>query len=284
MPSADSLTSPAEAQRSSEDLNRSDACDVLSHNQSNESAENANMTPAGVPKVTTTQTITLSVFRFEGTFSRLWAFSQMGLARRRLRSIPGIGFLKLFGSGSGASFNPRPNFGVYAVFAAWPSLEHAQKHIAESTIFDAYRQKSAENCTLYLRAYQASGRWDGAQPFEVQKRATPPHPFAVLTRATVRPRKLRQFWSSVPDVSDALCDQGQALFWLGLGEIPLMHQVTLSIWPDVESMNDFAYRSGFHREAIRKAKSGAWFSEDLFARFAILASEGRFMGKPLTYG
>ena len=229
-----------------------------------------------------TQVVSISVFRFDRALSKIWAFGQMGLARRRVRGIPGIGFHKLFGSGSGASFDPRPNFGVYAILAAWPTQKDARRQIHESPVFKAYRKHASEVGPLYLRAYQSAGRWDGVQPFAVRKLSAPPSPIAILTRATVRPGKLRAFWRSVPAISDALCDQGQARFWLGLGEVPMVHQVTLSVWPDTESMTRFAYESGFHRDAIRQAKENRWFSEDLFARFAVLDAEGLWMGRDLS--
>jgi len=47
------------------------------------------------------QIVAISFFRFEGVFQKLWAFSQMGFARKKLKKIKQISFFKLFGSGIG---------------------------------------------------------------------------------------------------------------------------------------------------------------------------------------
>ena len=72
------------------------------------------------------------------------------------------------------------------------------------------------------------------------------------------------------------------IFKLGMGEIPWVQQVTFSIWRDAKDMRKFAYRSGAHADAIRLAREGKWFKEDLFARFRIVASEGTWAGQKLS--
>ena len=49
------------------------------------------------------QTVSLSLYRFASLGARLWAFAQMGLARRGFAKTPGIGFRKHSGSGKGRS-------------------------------------------------------------------------------------------------------------------------------------------------------------------------------------
>ncbi|MDT8329275.1 MAG: spheroidene monooxygenase, partial [Roseovarius sp.] len=63
------------------------------------------------------QTVSLSFFRFSPGFDRLWALTMMGAARLSMGRIPGIGFWKLLGSGTGEGFTPIPNTGVYAILA-----------------------------------------------------------------------------------------------------------------------------------------------------------------------
>ena len=87
-----------------------------------------------------TQIVTISFFRFGSVRSRLWAFAMMGLARGQMSRIPGIGFWKLFGSGSDEGFTPKPNVSVYAVLATWPDRRTAERSLQESTIFARYRQ------------------------------------------------------------------------------------------------------------------------------------------------
>ena len=58
------------------------------------------------------QIVSLSFFRFDAPLSRLWAFAMMGAARIDMARIPGIGFWKLCGSGTGEGFTPVPNTAV----------------------------------------------------------------------------------------------------------------------------------------------------------------------------
>lgn len=229
------------------------------------------------------QTTTISCFRFEGITAKLWAFSQMQFARGPLARTPGISFCKLMGSGTGESFHPIPNFGVYAVLLVWPSMADARKGVADSTVLDDYRKNATEHLTVFLQAQSASGRWDGLAPFDPNGTNAPEaRPIGVLTRATLRKGNLYEFWKSVPSVSDSLKDEPGLIFKLGMGEIPWVQQVTFSIWRDAKDMRKFAYRSGAHADAIRLAREGKWFKEDLFARFRIVASEGTWAGQRLS--
>lgn len=228
------------------------------------------------------QIVTLSCFRFRGAAAKCWAFSQMQFARRPLRDTPGIGFHKLFGTGTRLSFHPYPNFAVYAILAVWDSLDAAREELPRG-VFARYQERAREHATLYLQPVRSSGRWDRGEPFRTAgDGGALPRPLAVLTRATLKKRHLRPFWRSVPDISAMLDDRPGLLFKLGMGEIPLLHQVTFSVWTDDASMKAFAYRSGAHRDAIRAVRRYGWFYEELFARFAVLDCEGRWEGRPLA--
>ena len=64
-------------------------------------------------------TTTLTLARFDRVPGRIWAFTQMGLARRPLRRTDGLGFFKLMGSGAGSGFLPVPNTAVWAILCSW---------------------------------------------------------------------------------------------------------------------------------------------------------------------
>ena len=91
------------------------------------------------------QSVSLSLFRFDRTRDRLWAFAMMGAARLALRRTPDIGFWKLCGSGTGEGFTPVPNFGVYAILATWPDHDTARARVATAPIYKRYRARSAED-------------------------------------------------------------------------------------------------------------------------------------------
>ena len=220
------------------------------------------------------QVVSLSLFRFEGFYNKLWAFSQMGWARPRLARVPDLAFFKLFGTGTEEGFNPKPNWGVYAIMAGWPDLETAKQRVGQAPIYDAYRGHAAEHWTGYMRAFRCWGEWAGVEPFEVDEGLTQSEPIAVLTRATVKLRHVREFWSTVPKIQADVGVQDDLYLKIGMGEVPWVHQVTFSIWPDVATMQDFSKNDAAHGEGVRKAWENGWFKEQLFARFALLDSEG----------
>lgn len=228
------------------------------------------------------QSVTLSLFRFGSATARIWAFAQMATARFALKREPKIGFFKLLGSGTGEGFTPIPNVSVYAILATWSDRATAEAEIAKSTTYARYRAHAVEDCTLYLSPTSARGEWDGRAPF-IAEGSNTKGPIAALTRATVKPINALRFWRRVPDISQVIGDDPNVLFKIGVGEVPLLHQVTFSIWPDSASMAEFARRDGPHARAIKAVRDGAWFREELYARFRLEAVQGQWDGgHPLT--
>ena len=88
---------------------------------------------------TDTPIVTISFFRFQGWGARFWALYMMGRARFLLPHVPGIGFWKLCGSGTGEGFTPVPNTAVYAILASWPDEATARKQITTSPVYGRYR-------------------------------------------------------------------------------------------------------------------------------------------------
>jgi spheroidene monooxygenase len=224
------------------------------------------------------QVTTLCFFRFCRLSDRLWAFGQMALARRRLRRLPGAGFVKLMGAGSGEGFTPVPDTGVVAILTTWPDIATARRQLQDAVIFQRYSARAVESFLLYLGPVSSRGRWSGRQPFRTAG-GTTDGPVAVLTRASVRPRVLLKFWRRVPDISTRIGRDPNVLFKAGIGEVPWLHQVTFSIWPDSRSLSEFARAGGPHAEAIRAVRTEGWFSEELYARFAVLAHAGTWGGR-----
>ena len=226
--------------------------------------------------MTETPVVTLSFFRFPSLAGRLWALYMMGRARFAMPRVPGIGFWKLCGSGTGEGFTPLPNTAVYAILAAWPDETTARKQTAEAKIFQTYRTKASEDWTVILETSSARGVWSG-RAFDATGRKID-GPLAVLTRATVKPRSAFNFWSHAPSVSQMIGADPNVAFKIGIGEVPLLHQVTFSIWPDAHKMTEFARESGAHATAVRAVRDGNWFAEELYARFAILGDHGSWGG------
>ncbi|MEM9638666.1 MAG: spheroidene monooxygenase, partial [Pseudomonadota bacterium] len=94
----------------------------------------------------------------------------------------------------------------------------------------------------------------------------------------IKPSVAIKFWQRVPDISRMIGSDRNVTFKIGIGEVPLLHQITFSIWPDATAMAGFARQSGPHAAAIRAVREGNWFSEELYARFAILGETGSWGG------
>ena len=221
------------------------------------------------------QTVTLSLFRFDRALARLWVLGQMGAARFVLPRVAGLNFWKLCGSGTGEGFTPRPNWGTWAILAGWDSRERADTGL-ERAPFSQWRTRADESMTLFLEPYSARGHWAGVQPFAPA--GGPDGPIAAMTRATVKPARALRFWGRVPDISARVGADPNIIFKIGIGEVPMLHQVTFSIWPDAETMAAFA-RRGPHAEAIRAVREEGWFNEELYARFRITGCVGTWQAR-----
>ena len=104
-----------------------------------------------------------------------------------------------------------------------------------------------------------------------------------MTRATVKPARALRFWGRVPDISAKVGADPNVMFKIGIGEVPLLHQVTFSVWPDTATMAAFA-RRGPHADAIRAVRDEGWFNEELYARFRLTGTSGTWQGHdPLAH-
>lgn len=207
----------------------------------------------------------------------------MGAARLSFMRMPEVGFWKLCGSGTGEGFTPRPNTAVWAILATWPDPQTARRMIDSAPVYRRWRSHAVESWTILLEPTSARGVWAGVAPFSVVDSAPIDGPIVALTRATMRLSTFLRFWRRVPDISAAIGQDPNVIFKIGIGEVPLLHQVTFSIWPDTQTMAHFARGDGPHGRAIAAVRREGWFREELYARFRILDDWGTWGGvSPLT--
>ena len=207
----------------------------------------------------------------------------MGAARLSFMRMPEVGFWKLCGSGTGEGFTPRPNTAVWAILATWPDPQTARRMIDSAPVYRRWRSHAVESWTILLEPTSARGVWAGVAPFSVVDSAPIDGPIVALTRATMRLTTFLRFWRRVPDISAAIGQDPNVIFKIGIGEVPLLHQVTFSIWPDTQTMAHFARGDGPHGRAIAAVRREGWFREELYARFHILDDWGTWGGvSPLT--
>jgi len=227
------------------------------------------------------QTVSLTLYRFPSVAARLWVLGQMAVARLSFWRMPDVGFFKLCGTGTGEGFTPRPNTKVWAILASWPDAETARRNLDQAPVFRRWRRRAQESWTVLLTPTSARGHWSGVEPFQPQPagQSAVPGPVVALTRATIKPATFLRFWGRVPDISAAIGSDPNVIFKIGIGEVPLLHQVTFSIWPDAAAMANFARGDGPHGRAIRAVREEGWFTEELYARFSIVDDWGTWEGK-----
>lgn len=229
--------------------------------------------------------VTLTCFRFEGLGERIRQFGRMGLDRRALARTPDIGFHRMMGTGTGLGFRPKPNFGVWTILARWPSEAVARERVEDAPVWRRWRARAAEDATIFMETLTRRGDWGGETPFAPREPAPAlrqGEKLAVLTRATVKAWSAAAFWARVPAIEEALAEARDVRFQVGMGEVPWLHQVTFSVWDDEAPMRAFAHAAGPHREAARAAWDRSWFTESLFARFAVIGASGRWGGAALV--
>jgi heme-degrading monooxygenase HmoA len=210
------------------------------------------------------------------------ALAGMGLSRLLLRRTPGLRFWKLLGSARGLAFGPWDprRYGLFSVWdsaAALDAFEHA------SPVMATYRRRADELWSVRLRPIGWHGAWGGADPFAGAAPAAAPAPdsgpLAVLTRATIRPGRVRAFRAAARRVNAELAQRPGLLAAIGLGEAPLFMQATFSLWDSPRAVRGFAYQGPEHIEAMRRKAADAWYAEELFVRLQPIASYGTWDGR-----
>jgi len=205
----------------------------------------------------------------------------MRLAYRELAKTSGLLFHKQLGSGAAQGFSIWPDWQVYAQLMVWESRAAFDKYIESHTYSLDTLVQSDEHLHILLEPTQLKGTWNGSQPFVKNEHSSEPCDYmAVITRASIRPRKIVSFWSNVPAVSKHINEQKSLVFAKGIGEWPLIEQATFSIWNKKEAMQHFAYQQKEHREVIKKTREKDWYKEEMFVRFQVLDYFGSWQGAP----
>ncbi|MEC7659300.1 MAG: hypothetical protein VYB41_04400 [Bacteroidota bacterium] len=196
----------------------------------------------------------------------------MQRAHAGLQQCKGLQFYKMLGTGAGAGFSLRPDFSTYALLTVWDTEQCKVKAFDKAAVLQAFFDRSAEQRIYSLRPIHTYGNWSGQSPFKVQK-PLGNKPIGVITRATLNPNRLLDFWRHVPQASRAIKQAKGVGFFKGIGEWPFVQQATFSVWESAEAIRTFAYVSQAHASIVKKTRQRKWYKEDMFNRFEVLSEE-----------
>ncbi len=222
--------------------------------------------------------VSLTILRYRRLFI---PFALLAMAIHRIPLIMNrtCSFWKLLGCGKNGGFGLQPDWRQWGLLAVWDSQQAFIDFNERSFVSWWWNLFAAERWTTLCVPIASHGKWDGKEPFKiVQDNKYVKGPVAVLTRASIRFDKLKDFWSNVEPVTQIIARAPGYITSFGIGEAPFFRQATFSIWNNLESMKEFAYNSAEHLDVIRKTRQEDWYSEELFARFALISASGTLNG------
>lgn len=185
------------------------------------------------------------------------------------------------GCGKNGTFDIHPDFNQWAIMVFF-NQEETQKDeefrgpekILGKFIPFWWRFFNTSINWFLLEAYAGHGSWDGKTFIDNRKEIEEPvGRIGVLTRATIRLSRLKNFWKAVPTVAQNLHQHKGFVYSVGIGEIPFIKQATFSIWESSEDMKAFAYKKRDHQEVIQKTRKEQWYTEEMFLRFRVLSQK-----------
>lgn len=214
------------------------------------------------------------LLRFDGADAAR-RLASVPLDRRALRRVEGIRFAKLLGTGRGNTMTTSADLRRWAVFAVWESGDA----LAGLGDFDGRWTDAIERYDVSMVPIGAHGSWDGEDPVAGVGTATDEGgPVAVVTRATVRLRRLPAFLRAVPPVQATMGTAAGLLAAVGIGEVPVGRQATFSLWRDAAAVQAFAYADPAHADVVARTRAEDWYGEEWFARFRPVSSSGTWDG------
>lgn len=205
--------------------------------------------------------------------------ARMGFDRPQLARTPGLRFWKLMGTGRGSSMTLGADLRRWALFAVWDDETALDGFLEDSEVIARRSALGAETYDVRLQPLRSRGAWGGVDPLPVATEAPGNEPVAILTRATIRLRRLVPFYRAIPPTSDELARQPGMLASVGVGEWPLARQGTFSLWKSLADVRAYSAGEPGHRDVMRRTRAERWYSEELFARFRPFGARGTWDGR-----
>jgi len=194
----------------------------------------------------------------------------MGFDRFRLMLDKNVSFHKSLGTGKGETFTPNDaNALQWGLIASVDDVEKFDN----SFVIKRWRRISVSEYRAVLEPISSHGQWAGKQPFVATAKDWD-GAVAAVTRARIKWSQNFRFWRSVPPVTVSLNSAPGLIAAIGIGEAPIGLQGTFSLWESAAGIREFAYKGAAHQKAIADTSTYNWYSEELFARFAVLDQRG----------
>ena len=198
------------------------------------------------------------------------AIHAMGFDRFRLMLDKNVSFHKSLGTGKGETFTPSDaNALQWGLIASVDDVEKFDN----SFVIKRWRRISVSEYRAVLEPISSHGQWAGKEPFVATAKDWD-GAVAAVTRARIKWRQNFRFWRSVPPVTVSLNSAPGLIAAIGIGEAPIGLQGTFSLWESAAAIREFAYKGAAHQKAIADTSTYNWYSEELFARFAVLDQRG----------
>ena len=199
-----------------------------------------------------------------------FALLAMAVDRFTLSRSKNVGFYKSLGTGKGETFTPAD-----ANSLRWGLIAQVQDLEAfdQSLVVKRWRTRSVEEFRAILEPISSHGKWAGKEPF-VASATNWDGPVVAITRARIKWHQNFRFWRSVPPVTMSLKSAPGLISAIGIGEAPIGLQGTFSLWESSAAIREFAYKGAAHQKAIADTATYNWYSEELFARFAVKDMRG----------
>jgi len=194
-----------------------------------------------------------------------FALLAMAFDRFTLSRSKNVGFYKSLGTGKGETFTPAD-----ANSLRWGLVAQVDDIDAfdQSSVVKRWRKKSVVEFRAVLEPISSHGKWAGKEPFVATAKDWNGQ-VAAITRARIKWHQNFRFWSSVPPVTMSLKSAPGLISAIGIGEAPIGLQGTFSLWESAAAIREFAYKGAAHQKAIADTETYNWYSEELFARFAV---------------
>lgn len=197
----------------------------------------------------------------------------MGFDRFFLMADKNVSFHKSLGTGKGETFTPKDanalQWGLVAVIKNIDQFD-------SSSVVKRWRKSSVSEFRAVLDPISSHGQWAKKQPFTGSVGEWKGQ-VAAITRARIKWRHNPRFWRAVPPVTISLKSSPGLVAAIGIGEAPIGLQGTFSLWESAAAIREFAYKGEAHKQAIVDTATYNWYSEELFARFAVRDLRGSIL-------